>query len=56
MTTRDRWVWIALSMVVGELGANLIVAGLTHSTRHLPYTLGGALIFAAVVMFIRGVL
>jgi len=56
VTTRDRMTWLALSMVVGNIGANLIAAGIAHSARNLPYTTGGALIFAAVVMLIRSVL
>ena len=56
MTSRDRMTWIALSMVVGNIGTNLIAAGIAHSTRNLPYTIGASLTIAAVVMFIRGVL
>jgi hypothetical protein len=56
VTARDRWTWLALSMVAGYLGSDLIVAEALQNTRNLPYTIGCALIFAALVMFVRGVL
>jgi hypothetical protein len=47
---------IALSMVVGYTGSDLIAAEAMHNTRNLPYTLGGALIFASLIMLVRAAL
>jgi hypothetical protein len=56
VSERERNTWFGLSLLVGYIGSDLIVAEAAHSIRNLPYTLGGALIFAALVMLIRSFL